>query len=106
MLDDDPVLEHGDLGVARPGVRRFGADLVTNDHHPLDRFAAGQEFGFGQDRRAAPSGVTPVAAALPFGLQPGGAVDALNLAAGGIAVGFVGGPRCSFVDHRVRWVVG
>ena len=81
MFDDDAVLEHGDLGVAGARVRRFGADLVAHHHHPLDRLAAGQELGFGQDRRAAASGVAAVAAALPFGLQPGGAVDALDLVA-------------------------
>ena len=100
VLDDDAVFEHRDLGVAGALVRRFGADLVAHDHHPLDRFAAGQEFGFGQDRRAAASGITPVAAALPLGLQPGRAVDALDLVACG--VGLVLGsraparaPRCS-----------
>jgi hypothetical protein len=73
----------------------------------LDRFATGQEFGFGQDGRAAPAGIAPVAAALPFGLQPGGSVDALDLgvarAAAGVRLAL--GPGRSLVDDGVRRVV-
>src|SRR6185312_1415742 len=101
VFDDDAVLEHGDLGVAAAGVRRFGADLVADHHHAVDRLAAGQEFGLGQDRRTPAPGVAPVAAALPFGLEPGRAVDALDL----VAVGLFLGTRCAFVHGRVRRVV-
>ena len=62
-------------------MRRLGADPVAHHHDPLDGLAAGQELGLGQHRWAAPSGVTPVATPLPLGLQPGRAVDALDLAA-------------------------
>ena len=79
VLDDDAVLEHGDLGVARALVRRFGADLVAHHHDAFDGLAAGQELGLGQDRRAAAAGVAAVAAALPLGLQPGRTADALDL---------------------------
>ncbi len=103
VFDDDAVLEHGDLGVATALVRRFGADLVADHHHPLDRLAAGQEFGFGQDRRAPASGVTAVAAALPLGFQPGRAVDALDLVVAG--VGFVLGSGRPLVHDGVRRVV-
>ncbi len=103
VLHDDAVLEHGDLGVPAALVRRFGADLVAHHHHPVDRLAAGQEFSFGQDRRAAASGVTAVAAALPFGLEPGRAVDALDLVVAGVR--FVLGPRGSLVHHGIRRVV-
>ena len=71
VLDDDAVLEHGDLGVAGTLVRRLGADLVAHHHHALDGLAAGQELGLAQDRRTAPAGVAAVAAALTLGLQPG-----------------------------------
>ena len=103
VFDDDAVLEHGDLGVATALLRRFGADLVADHHHPLDRLAAGQEFGFGQDRRAPASSVTAVAAALPLGFQPGRAVDALDLVVAGL--GFVLGSGCPLVHHGVRRVV-
>ena len=82
MFDDHAVLEHGDLGVARAFVRRFGADLVAHHHDALDGLAAGQELGLAQDRRPAPAGVTAVAATLPLGLQPGRTADALDLVGG------------------------
>ncbi len=80
VLDDDAVFEHRDLGVAGAFVRRLGADLVTHDHRPLDGFAPGQELGLAQDGWTATAGVAAVAAALPFGLQPGRSADALDLA--------------------------
>ena len=79
VLDDDAVLEHRDLGVPRARVRRLGAHPVAHHHHPFDGLAAGQELGLGQDRRTATAGVAAVPAALPLGLQPGRAVDALDL---------------------------
>ena len=102
VLNDDAVLEHRDLGVAGALMRRFGANLVANDHHPVDGLAAGQELRLGQDRRAAPSRVAAVPAALPLGLQPGRAADALDLA--GVAFGLL--PRRALVDHGIRRVVG
>lgn len=77
MLDHDAVFEHRDLGVARARVRRLGADPVTHNHDSLDGLSSGQEFGLGQYRWTAPPGVAAVPAALPFGFQPGRAVDAL-----------------------------
>ena len=101
MLDDDPVLEYRDLGVAGADVRRLGADLVTDDHQPVHRFAAGQELGLGKDRRPAAAGVAAVPPALPLGLQSGGAADALNLV---VAVGLLS--RRAFVHDGVGRVVG
>ena len=91
VLDDDAVFEHRDLGVPRALVRRLGADPVAHHHDPFDGLAAGQELGLGQDRWAAPSGVASVAAPLPLGLQPSGAVDALDL-----------GVRRAVAAHRRR----
>ena len=71
MLDDDAVFEHRDLGVSRALMRRLGADPVAHHHYSFDGLAAREELGFGQDRRTAPSGVAPVAAPLPLGLQAG-----------------------------------
>ena len=102
MLDDNAVLENRDLGVARTLVRRLGADLVAHHHHPVDRLAAGQELGLGQDRRAAPAGVTAVPAALAFGLQTGGAADALDLV--GFGARFLLA-RGALVNDGVRRVV-
>ena len=68
MLDDDPVLEHRDLGVPRARVGRLRANSIAHHHHALDSFAASQELGLGQDRWAAPPGVAPIPAALALGL--------------------------------------
>ena len=103
MLDDDAVLEHGDLGVAGALVRRLGADLVAHDHHPLDGLAAGQEFGLAQDRRTATAGVTAVPAALPLGLQPGRAADALDLV---VVLVAPSRPRLALVHDGVGRIVG
>ena len=103
MLHDDAVLEHGDLGVTVAGMRWFGADLVTHHHHPLDCLAAGQELSLAQDRWAAAPGIATIATTLPFGLQPGRAVDALNLVVAGR--GLVLGAGRPLVHHGVRRVV-
>src|ERR1700733_15043429 len=79
MLDDDAVFEDRDLGVPGAGVRWLGADPVAPHQDPLHGLGARQELGLGQYRRAAPSGVAPVAAPLPLGLQPRRAADALDL---------------------------
>ena len=50
VLDQDPVLEHGDLGPV----------VVLPDHHdPLDGLAPGQELRLGDDRRPAPARLRP-----------------------------------------------
>ena len=102
MLDDDAVLHHRDLGVAGTFMRRLGADLVAHHHDAFDRLAAGQELRFGQDRRAAATGVAAVAATLTLGLQPGRAADPLD----GIRVtlGLLAA-RGAFVHDGVRRVV-
>ena len=102
MLDDDAVLHHRDLGVAGTFMRRLGADLVAHHHDAFDRLAAGQELRFGQDRRAAATGVAAVAATLTLGLQPGRAADPLD----GIRVtlGLLAA-RSAFVHDGVRRVV-
>ena len=105
MFHHDAVFEHGDLGVARALVRRFGADLVAHDHHPLDGLAPGQEFGLAQDRRTTPAGVTTVATALTLGLQPGRTADALDLVVVLVAA-LARLPRLAFVHDGVRRVVG
>ncbi len=103
VLDDDAVLHDGDLGVAGTLVRRFGADLVPHHHHSVHRFAASQEFRFGQDRRSAASGVAAIPAALPLGFKPGGSADALDL----VGVRSVRlGSGSTLVNHGVRRVVG
>ncbi len=108
MFHDDAVFEHGDLGVARALMRRFGADLVAHDHHPLDGLAPGEELGLAQDRRAATARVTTVATALPLGLQPRRSADALDL-----AIAVLGGlvaaarlTRLALMDDRVRRIIG
>ena len=103
MFDDDAVFEHRHLGVAGALVRRFRANRVADHHHPLDRLAAGQEFGLAQDRRTAPPGIAAVAAALALGLQPGRSGDALNLAV--VLVVAVFSPR-AFMHDGVGRVVG
>ena len=105
MLDDDPVFEHRDLGVAGALVRRFGADLVAHHHRPLDGLTAGQEFGLAQDRRTAAAGVAAVPAALPLGLQPGRPADALDLAVVRRVFG-LGRSRRPLVHDGVGRIVG
>ena len=102
VLDQHAVLEHRDLGVAGALVRRFGADLVAHHHDAFDGLAAGQELGLAQDRRAAPSCVAAVPAALPLGLQPGGPADALNLVVDGLGRLLA---RRALVHDRVRRIV-
>ena len=72
VLDQDPVLEHGDLGPV----------AALPDHHdPLDGLAPGQELRLGDDRRPAPAGFAALAPPLPLGLEPRGALDALDVGA-------------------------
>src|SRR5271156_4113073 len=84
-------------------MRWLSADLVTHHHHPLDCLAAGRELGLAQDRRGAASGVATITTTLPFGFQPGRAVDALNLVVAGR--GLVLGAGRPLVHHGVRRVV-
>ena len=106
VLDDDAVLEHGDLGVPRALVRRLGADLVAHHHHPLDGLAAGQELGLAQDRRTAPTRITAVTTALTLGLQPGRSADALDLAVVLVFVLRLARAAGALVDDGVRRIVG
>ena len=73
VLDEDVVLEHRDLGEVA---------ALADDHHALDRLAAGQELGLGDDRRPAAAGLAALAAALLLGLEPGRALDAGDLVLG------------------------
>ncbi len=59
VLDEDVVLEHGDLDAVVLG---------AHDHDAVDGLAAGQELGLGDDGAAA-AGVAAVAAALLLGLE-------------------------------------
>src|SRR6185312_8215442 len=110
VLDDDAVLEHRDLRIPRTLVWRLAADPVADDHDAFDGLPAGQEFGLGQHRGAAPPGVAAVSAPLPLGLQPSRAVDALDLAAARTAAGAVAAVLAiagrPLVHHRVGRVVG
>ena len=101
VLDDDAVLQHGDLGVARTLVRGIGADPVAHHHDPVHGLAAGQELGLGQDRRAAPACVAAVPATLTLGFQAGRSADALDLAVGACRFG----ARRTLVDDGVGRVI-
>ena len=68
VLDEDVVLEHGDLDA--PVLR-------THDHVAVDRLAACQELGLGDDGTPT-TGLATVAATLLLGLQPRRALDALR----------------------------
>ncbi|WP_432612417.1 pentapeptide repeat-containing protein [Microbacterium aurantiacum] len=69
MLDEHAVLEDADLSAAV-----LGAD----DHLAVDRLTTGEELGLGDDGTTT-TGVTPVAAALLLGLEPGRPLDGLRL---------------------------
>src|SRR5206468_1340077 len=72
VLDEDAVLEHGDLG----------AVVVLSDHHgAVHRLPTGEELRLGQDRRAGAALFAAVASPLPLGLQPGRAADPPHLVA-------------------------
>ena len=101
MLDDDPVLEDRDLGVAGADVRGLGADLVAHHHQPVHCLPAGQEFGFGQNRRATAASVAAVPTALTLRLQPRRAADALDLT---VALGLFA--RRALVNDGVGRIVG
>jgi len=104
VFDDDTVLENRDLGVARALMRGFGADLVADDHHPLDGFAPGQELGLAQDGRSASARIPAVTAALPLGFQPGRPTDSLDLVVAAIGVALVPS-RGALVHDGVRRIV-
>ncbi|MEY9210807.1 hypothetical protein ABH917_000253 [Thermobifida halotolerans] len=92
VLDEHVVLEHGDLG----------ALTGAADHQvALDGLAAGQELALGDDRGAAASLLAALAAALPLGLQAGGAADGLHL-----VLDRAFGAGGTHPDHRVGRVVG
>src|SRR5207253_2724375 len=74
VLDEDVVLEDGDL-------RAVAA--LADDHRAVHGLAAGEELGLGEDRCAAAAGVAAVPAALPLGLQPGGAGDPADVVVAG-----------------------
>src|SRR5205823_2400402 len=101
VLDEHAVLEHADLGA-----------LVGLAHHhdPLDRLAAGQELGLGDDRWAAPTGVASVPATLPLGLQPGRSLDPAHpvvvLIRGTRGRSLARGPRLAHVHGRLDAVLG
>src|SRR5690606_3666866 len=84
VLDEHVVLEHRDLGAAL---------ALAHHHRALDGLAAGEELGLGDDA-AATAGVTALAAALALGLEPGRALDGLDLVA-----------RLAHLDHGVRRIV-
>src|SRR5215472_11583395 len=62
VLDQHPVLEHGDLG---------SVGALANHHGALHGLTPGQKLRFGDDRRAAAARVASLPAALPLGLEPG-----------------------------------
>ena len=74
MLDEDLVLEHGDLGQVL---------ALADDHDAVDGLAAGQELGLADDRSAAATGLAALAATLLLGLEPGRAGDRGDLVLGG-----------------------
>ena len=74
VLNQDPVLEHADLGAVL---------LVAHDHDALDALATCQKLCLGDDRATTPS-LTALTATLLLGLEPGGALDRGDLA-----------PRCA-----------
>ncbi|MPM31301.1 hypothetical protein SDC9_77856 [bioreactor metagenome] len=89
VLDQDTVLEDGDLGVL----------LTLAEHHlALHRLTAGQELRLGGDRGAATTGGAALTAALTLRLQPGRPLDRVDLVAGG-------GVRFADLDHDVGRVV-
>ena len=92
VLDQDAVLQHGDLGTV---------PALAHDHGPLDSLAAGQELSLGDNRGPAAPGLAPFASPLPLGLQPGRALDRANVVRGAAR----GGPGLPDVHHRVRRIV-
>ena len=80
MLDEDLVLQHGDLGaVLHP----------SDDHDPFDAFPTGEELRLGDDRRAPPSGIAALPPSLPLGLQARGALDRSHLVLAGLVLAVV-----------------
>ena len=89
VLDEDGVLEDGDLGVVV---------ALAHDHLALDRLAAGQELGLGHDRGTTAAGLAALAAPLLLRLEPRGSADAGDLVLGAAAL--------AHLDHGVLGVVG
>ena len=112
MFDEDAVLEHGDLrvvldrgGVLMTVVAGTGCDAAvgaafTHHHHAVYGLAAGQELGFGQDRRSATPRIPPVPATLAFGLESGGSGNPLDLVTDSFTT------RFPLVHDCVRRIVG
>jgi hypothetical protein len=53
--------------------------MLAHGHDPLYGLAPGQELRLGDDRRAAPSCITSLAAALALGLEPGRAFNRADI---------------------------
>ncbi len=115
MFDQHAVFENSDLRVVAGGLRRRVTTVVTvgvvghgrrdsralaDDHHTVDGFAPGQEFGFAQDRRPPAARIASVPTSLSFGLEPGGPRDALDFVAPSRLVA-----RFALVNDRVGRII-
>jgi hypothetical protein len=72
MLDEHTVFENSDLRTLT---------VLTNSHHTIDGLAAREEFGLGQNRSAATSGLAPFASTLLLSFESRGSLEAGDLIA-------------------------
>jgi hypothetical protein len=89
VLDQDVVLQHGNLGKLVK---------LPDDHLAYYRFAPGEELRLTQDGCATPTSLAAFASPLPLGLHPSRAVDACHLVAGLLPSGLAHPEHCV---HRV-----
>ena len=94
VLDEEPVLEDGDL---------VEAVLLAHDHLAVDALAAGEELGLGDDRAAAAGGAA-LAAALALGLESRGPLERGDLVAdvAALAAGVRAGAGATATTARAR----
>src|SRR5690606_38912814 len=88
VLDQDPVLEHPDLGTG---------PALPDRHHPVDRLTAGQELRLGENRRPGTPLLPAIPTSLTLRLQPRRAGHALDFV--------LHRPRLADLDHGLDAVV-
>jgi hypothetical protein len=96
MLDENAILEYGDLGAIT---------FLSNSHDAIDSLATCEELGLGQDRRAATTCLATFAATLLLGLKARGSAHIADFIVAVVVAASLA-TRLAHLDDRVRRVIG